>query len=71
LSESYEPYIGIEWGRKADDEPGFSLSVELGVALLDPQAELQATVALGGIFPDQAALDATLNRPGNSGDSFV
>jgi hypothetical protein len=61
LGDSYQPYLGIGWGRKADDDPGFSLSVELGVALLDPQAQLEATVAPGSIaFPDQDALDATL-----------
>ncbi len=50
LGDSYQPYLGIGWGRKADDDPGFSLSVELGVALLDPEAQLQASVILGGNF---------------------
>jgi hypothetical protein len=61
LGDSYQPYLGIGWGRKADDDPGFSLSVELGVALLDPEAQLQATVAGGSTaFPTQADLDAML-----------
>jgi len=61
LGDSYQPYLGIGWGRKADDEPGFSLSVELGVALLDPQAQLQATVSpTSSNFLDQNALDAML-----------
>ncbi len=60
LSESYEPYIGIGWGRKAGNGGGFSLTMDLGVALLDPQAQLLATVNAGGAFIDQAALDATL-----------
>ena len=61
LGDSYQPYLGIGWGRKADDDPGFSLSVELGVALLDPKAQLVATVDVtGGTFADQAALDAML-----------
>ena len=60
LSESYEPYIGIGWGRKAGSDGGFSFTVDLGVALFDPQAQLQATVNAGGAFIDQAALDATL-----------
>lgn len=61
LGDSYQPYLGIGWGRKADDDPGFSLSVELGVALLDPQAQLVATVASGSTaFPLQSDLDAML-----------
>ena len=61
LGDSYQPYLGIGWGRKADDDPGFSLSVELGVALLDPQAQLQATVDTSGTSGlDQTALDAIL-----------
>ncbi len=59
--ESYEPYVGIGWGRKADDDPGLSLSVEIGVALLDPSAELSATLDPGSTnFSGQAQLDATL-----------
>ena len=57
LGDSYQPYLGIGWGRKADDDPGFSLSVELGVALLDPQAQLQATVIPGGNFTGPFAQD--------------
>lgn len=41
--ESYEPYVGIGWGRKADDNPGLSLSIEMGIALLNPKADLNAT----------------------------
>lgn len=40
--EDYEPYLGIGWGRKAGDEPGLSLSVELGVVLMDPSIDLTA-----------------------------
>jgi hypothetical protein len=59
LGDSYQPYLGIGWGRKADDDPGFSLSVELGVALLDPEAQLQATLNTGGSLT-QPELDALL-----------
>jgi len=59
LGDSYQPYLGIGWGRKADDDPGFSLSVELGVALLDPEAQLQATLDPGGSL-NPAELDAML-----------
>jgi len=61
--ESYEPYLGIGWGRKADDNPGLSLSVELGIALLDPKAELRATLDSGSTnFVDQDELNATLDQ---------
>jgi len=70
LGDSYQPYLGIGWGRKADDDPGFSLSVELGVALLDPQAQLEATVAPGSIvFPLQSDLDAMLRDAENNFES--
>lgn len=39
--ESFEPYLGIGWGRKADDDPGLSLSVEIGVVLMDPSVDLR------------------------------
>lgn len=39
--ESFEPYLGIGWGRKADDDPGLSLSVEIGVVLMSPSVDLQ------------------------------
>ena len=42
LGSGYEPYVGIGWGRKADDEPGLALSIELGVLLLSPSVDLQA-----------------------------
>lgn len=48
LGESFQPYIGVGWGRKAGNEPGLSVSVELGVALLDPSANLDADVNVSG-----------------------
>ena len=48
LGESFQPYIGVGWGRKAGIEPGLSVSVELGVALLDPSANLNANVDVSG-----------------------
>jgi len=42
LGGDYEPYLGIGWGRKAGDEPGFALSLELGVLLLSPSVDLTA-----------------------------
>lgn len=63
LSDSYEPYLGIGWGRKASRDPGLSFSAELGVALLDPQAKLEATIDPGSPnYANQAELDATLRN---------
>ena len=67
LGSGYEPYVGIGWGRKADDEPGLALSVELGVLLLSPSVDLQAPTldpngpaAQGG--KTQAELDAEVDK---------
>jgi hypothetical protein len=60
LGDSYQPYLGIGWGRKAGREPGFAVSLEIGVALLDPEVDLEARVNAGGNFASQAELDATL-----------
>lgn len=48
LGNSYQPYLGFGWGRKADNDPGLSLSIEIGVALLDPSADLSATASTLG-----------------------
>ncbi len=47
LADSYQPYLGIGWGRKAGNSGGISFSVEVGVALLDPDADLEASLATG------------------------
>jgi hypothetical protein len=63
LGDSYQPYIGIGWGRGAGGAGGFSFSVDLGVALVEPEASFNATLNPGsttGNFPSQAELDATL-----------
>ncbi len=66
LGSDYEPYLGIGWGRKAGDEPGFALSLELGVVLLSPSVDLRAPTldptgpaANGG--KTQADLDAEVD----------
>ena len=48
LGESFQPYLGVGWGRKAGADGGFSFTAELGVALLDPSADLDADVNVGG-----------------------
>ncbi len=60
-AEDYEPYIGIGWGRKAGDNAGISLSIELGIALMSPESSLNASVNSGGPNGyDQATLDSIL-----------
>lgn len=48
LGESFQPYLGVGWGRKAGDGGGLAVSVELGVALLDPSVNLNADVNISG-----------------------
>ena len=45
LGNSFQPYLGVGWGRKAGYDPGFSLTVDLGVALLDPGVNLNAQIS--------------------------
>jgi hypothetical protein len=57
LGDSYQPYIGIGWGRGAGGDGGFSFSADLGVAMLDPDIDFEATTT--GAY-SQAELDAIL-----------
>jgi hypothetical protein len=59
LGDSYQPYIGIGWGRGAGGDGGFSFSADLGVAMLDPDVDLEATVS-GTSAYTQTQLDAIL-----------
>jgi len=70
LSDSYEPYIGIGWGRKALFGSGLSFSAEIGIVYLDPVVSLNSTVnpaATSGIT--QAELDKRLNDAQRSADN--
>ncbi len=61
LGDSYQPYLGVGWGRKAGEESGLSVTVDLGVAMLDPEVELEADLNVGSVnFTDQADLNQTL-----------
>lgn len=60
LSDSYQPYIGIGWGRGAGGKGGFSFSADLGVALLDPSVDLDADVRAGTNGLSQAELNRRL-----------
>jgi len=42
LSDSFEPYMGVGWGRKAGAYSGFSLSFELGIMFISPEINLKA-----------------------------
>lgn len=59
LADSYQPYIGVGWGRKAGKNGGFSLTADIGIALLDPSVKLEATATgVGGVT--QADVDNAL-----------
>ena len=61
LSDSYQPYLGIGWGRAAGGDGGFSFTFDIGLAMLDPDVELEATVNPGGSNTlSQAELDQRL-----------
>jgi hypothetical protein len=70
LSDSYEPYIGIGWGRKAAADSGLSFSAEIGVVYLDPQVNLNATLdptSTSGIT--QAQLTQAINDAESTADN--
>ena len=58
LSDSYQPYVGIGYGRGAGGDGGLTLTFDLGVALLDTSVDFEAT-ATGGL--SQAELDDALD----------
>lgn len=61
LSDSYQPYLGVGWGRGAGGKGGFSFTADIGVAMLDPEVDLDADVNLGGSNGlSQAELDQRL-----------
>jgi hypothetical protein len=61
LADSYQPYLGIGWGRGAGGDGGFSFSADLGVVMLDPNVDLDATlVPTGANTLTQAELDTAL-----------
>lgn len=61
LSDSYQPYLGIGWGRGAGGKGGLSFTADIGVAMLDPDVDLDATVNGGGTNGlSQADLDQRL-----------
>ena len=45
LGDSYQPYIGIGWGRGAGDDAGLSFMVDVGVAIVEPDVSLDAAVS--------------------------
>lgn len=68
VSDSYKPYIGVGWGRKAAVDSGFSFSAELGIAYVDPEVNLNATVNPASVYT-QAELDALLKEAQESADN--
>ena len=63
LGDSYQPYVGIGWGRGAGDGGGLTIMVDLGVAIVEPSADFEATVNTGGLNGlDQAELNSLLRQ---------
>lgn len=61
LGDSYQPYLGIGWGRGAGGEGGFSFMVDIGVAMLDTSVDYDASVnSAGPNGLDQSELDSRL-----------
>lgn len=61
LADSYQPYLGFGWGRKAGDGGGISITVDIGIALLSPDVSLEATVdGAGANGLSQAELNSRL-----------
>lgn len=60
LGDSYQPYFGIGYGRRAGDGGGLTFTAELGVALLDPSASLEASLS-GTAGITQQELDDALS----------
>ncbi len=60
LSDSYQPYLGVGWGRGAGGKGGFSFTADIGVAMLDPEVDLDADVRAGTNGLSQAELDQRL-----------
>ncbi len=61
LGDSFQPYIGLGYGRRAGDGGGLTFTAEIGVALLDPSASFEATVDAGGTNTlNQSELDDIL-----------
>lgn len=58
LADSYQPYVGIGWGRKAGKGGGVSFTADFGIVLLDPSVDLEATATGTGI--SQADVNARL-----------
>ncbi len=61
LSDSFQPYFGIGYGRRAGDGGGLSFTAELGVVVLEPSASVDATLATGSTnFADQDEFEESL-----------
>ena len=48
LGDSYQPYIGVGWGRIAGADGGFSFALDVGVAMTDITVDYSAEVNSGG-----------------------
>ena len=64
--DSFEPYIGVGWGRKAGGNGGLSFTAEVGVMLLSPEVKLEAPTATNPA--NQATLDEDVRAAESSAE---
>ncbi len=70
LGESFQPYLGVGWGRKAGDGGGFAFTADIGVALLDPSADLSAELDSGSSLTQQELDDMIASAESDVNDDL-
>ncbi len=68
LGDSYQPYVGIGWGRRAGGDGGLSVTFDLGIAIVEPDVDFEATVIPGVNFANQAELDEAIANAESSAE---
>jgi hypothetical protein len=57
LGSSFQSYLGLGWGRQEDDDRGLSVSLDLGIVLMDPSIDLKAPTVTKSSGLNQAVID--------------
>lgn len=57
LGSSFQSYLGIGWGREIDGDSGLSVSLDLGIVLMDPSIDLKAPTVTQSSGLNQAVID--------------
>ncbi len=71
MGSSFQTYLGIGWGRNADDDPGLSVSLDLGIVLMDPSIDLTAPTVTKRSGLDQAVIDQDVNAAESSANKHL